>query len=191
MRLGPVTLDDPIFAAIDLSDIIPGVEGVVGYPLFLRSVVELNPGGAPARLFPPGDYPRQIEQWSELVLAGRKLFLECRFPENHRGLFMLDTGARRGLVFNPSAVQRLRLLESRKTWGSGSARGVGGQTPMRDGELAWFYLAEVRFDQPVVSFAQGTHSDPYSLGTVGMGFFKYLQVVFNVPESKIALVVAQ
>ncbi|MCP4661560.1 MAG: hypothetical protein GY856_39675 [bacterium] len=194
MRVGPLTLDDPVFAAIDLKDVIPGVAGVVGYPLFRRSIVELNPGGAPARLFPPGSYPREVDDWHELVVARLKLFLRGRFAGGHEGLFMLDTGARRGLTFNTPSVRELRLLDGRKTWKTRSARGVGGRTPMREGALAWFELGGVRFNEPIVAFAlaqQGGRADPYSMGSVGMGFLKYCQVVFNVPESKVAFLVAE
>ncbi len=193
MRVGPLTLDDPVFAVIDLSDVIPGVAGVVGYPLFRRSVVELNPGGAPARLFPPGSYPREVDDWHEVVLARRKLFLRGRFAGGHEGLFMLDTGARRGLIFTARFVRELRLLDGRKTWKTRSARGVGGRTPMREGALGWFELGGVRFHEPIVAFAlgqEGGHADPYSMGSVGMGFLKHCQVVFNVPESKVAFFAA-
>ncbi len=193
MRVGPLTLEDPVFVAIDLRDVIQGVAGVVGYPLFRRSLVELNSGGAPARLFPAGSYPREVDVWHKLVLARNKLFLKGQFPGGHEGLFMLDTGARRGLTFHTPAVRELRLLEGRKTWKIRGSRGVGGRTPMREGALAWFDLGGVRFNGPNAAFAlteQGAHADPYAMGAVGMGFLKHCQIIFDVPESKIAFFVA-
>lgn len=50
------------------------------------------------------------------------------------------------------AVERLGLLAGRETRESRSG-GVGGSRPSRKGKLAWFELADRRFESPEVEFA--------------------------------------
>ena len=58
------------------------------------------------------------------------------------------------------------------------------------GKIAWFELAGHRFEQPSVSFVAPNAPDVERLegfDGIGMGFMRAFFVVFNYPESKVAL----
>ncbi|MCP4573720.1 MAG: hypothetical protein GY838_15280 [bacterium] len=193
IRVGPLTMENPILAEIDLSGIIPGVEGIIGYPLFRRAVVEINPAGSglPVRVFPLGGYPEEVPVWHDLLLVGRHPFVVCGFEGENEGLFLLDTGHRLAATFSTRAVDQLGLLRKRKTWKASGSGGVGGQAKKRRGKIEWIEIGGVRFIGPTVDFSRAVHggfSNPYREGTVGMGLLCRFRLVIDYANGRMAFV---
>jgi hypothetical protein len=185
-----MTMNNPVLAAIDLSGIIPGIEGIIGYPLFRRSIVEIRPDGGSVRISPPGVYPEELS-WTRLLIAQHKAFVVCRFEGDREGLFCLDTGHRGAATFHTPAVKKLGLLTGRRTWKGSGSGGVGGIPSKRSGVLDWFEIGGVRFIRPTVDFAQATRGgfcNPYAMGHVGMRVLSHFRLVIDYREEKIAFI---
>jgi len=67
---------------------------------------------------------------------------------------------------------------------------VKGDAETLAGRIAWFEFAGRRFETPIVQFDLPTNpsaSQARLAGVIGRGFLREFVVVFNYPESKIAL----
>lgn len=195
MRLGPMTVEGPIFMELDLAFLeqhfgVP-VGGIVGYELFARCTVELDITGAAIALNDPADYalPEQ-SQWEDALLYGRHPCVRASVEERE-GVFKIDTGAAGDTVtMHYQAVIDLGLLEGRETR-AGAAGGVGGQVSVRSAELASFDLGGRRFAPVQASFAledKGAFSDAYVWGNIGGELIEPFVLVFDYPHRRIGFV---
>jgi len=136
-ELGPLRFENPMYVELDLSFLAgifdEEIVGIVGYDVFARSVVELDPATGEASLHDPATYTLKGGEWRELLLDGRVPAVQASF-EGHTGLFRLDTGANGTVTFHGPTVARLDLLAGREL-GSGSAGGVGGSIPTSTGTI--------------------------------------------------------
>ncbi len=183
-------MKDPVFAAIDLSGIIPGIEGIIGYPLFRRSVVEIESRIESVRIYPRNTNVMDEFRWEDLLVAKRHAYIACRFEGDREGLFCLDTGHRGAVTFHTPSVFKYDLLEGRVTRKS-SGTGVGGQSSKRCGPIDWFEIGGERFAELQVAYAttpNGGFSDPYAVGHVGMGLLKQFKIMIDYSTGKIAFV---
>jgi hypothetical protein len=194
-QLGRLTINNPLYLASDLSDFsAPRREkraGLVGYPLFARAVVEFGRGGERIALYDPASYKLPNGKWQELIYAAHTPAFYARLEGDHRGLFMLDTGASGTVFLYSKFTKEHGLLEGRKTsemTGSGSG---GGTLTSMTGQIEWFELAGYRFKNPTVEFSiegEGVEQDGIQ-GIIGRDFMKQFQtIVFNFPQKKIAFI---
>jgi hypothetical protein len=220
LELGPLDWHGLVLLDLDLafvSDLL-GVEvaGIVGYDLFGRAVLDLEPGPRPSSpgdldgdgspdpapplagggrlgLHAPGAWsPPAGTTFSALAFEGSSPCVLGRFPTLAGPVerwFRLDTGANGSVTFHAPAVDRHRLLANRDTT---LARfgGVGGSGGGFFGELEWFELAGRRFEAFECGFATteiGTFADPYTAGNIGQGLLEPFRIVFDYPQARIAL----
>jgi hypothetical protein len=185
-EVGPLTIDDPVMLELDLSPIAPffGVElaGILGYDVFARAVIELDLRTPAAKLHDPASFePSSGTRWEELLLDARIPTLRCRYEGEREGLFRMDTGDSSTVTFHTPTVERLKLLEGRKTK-STPLGGVGGFTGGRSGKLAWFEVGGRRVEDLDARFAQtekGPFSTPEIDGNLGTALLEPFVLFFD------------
>ena len=192
--LGRLTWRAPLLLAEDLSATTapPGARrgGVVGYPVFRRSVVEFAAGGDSVALYDPAAYPlRPGGRWTVLRFIALTPTTCAGMEGGRRGLFQLDTGAGGTVSFYAAYVTRERLLAGRDTQGVTSA-GTGGTFRTTAGTVEWFELAGRRWERPVVEFRTGGFSREGGAGVVGREFLRAFTLVFDYPHRRLALLPA-
>jgi hypothetical protein len=95
LRLGPLTMDDPMYGGIDLESLSTAIGtpivGICGYDLFSRAVVEIDMERLRVSLFDRGKYELTRGNWQELEIVGRHPCVRCTFaggegplPPRHR-----------------------------------------------------------------------------------------------------------
>lgn len=194
LELGPVTIADPIFIGLDLEFLNApfGVEvgGIIGYELLARCTVEFDLEAPYIALFDPEHYELEGGTWTEVLLDGRLPCVRASL-EGREGVFKLDTGAAGDTItVHSPAVRELGLLEGRTTR-AGRAGGVGGQVPVRDGNLESFELGGHQFGAIPASFAttdEGVFANPYVWGNLGGRVMSPFLLVFDYPHRRLGFV---
>jgi hypothetical protein len=194
LQLGPMTLDDPVFVELDLSFLAPvfGVQvaGICGYDVFARTVLDLDLEAVSLSVHDPSRFELHEGEWTRLFLDGGTPCIECRFEGDRSGLFKLDLGDPGTISFYSPAVKALGLLEGREVRSS-MVGGVGGMGKASTGNLEWFEIAGSRIEPLPVTFSQtdvGAFSSAHALGNLGSTMLKPFRIVFDYPDSRIALV---
>ncbi len=193
-QLGQAVLRDPVFIELNMKPFAAlmghKIVGICGYPFIARCLIEVEPVSTKMEVHDPAQYQLVGGSWQELVLHHNLPTVRARFEGDREDYFRLDTGANTTVDFHTPAVREYDLLVNRKTTPRLQG-GVGGLVKMQQGTLEWFELGGVRFEHPVVGFAQsdkGAFADPYIAGNIGIGFMKSFRIVFNYPAKKIAFV---
>lgn len=194
MTLGPVTIEDPLFIGVDFSGISAAlgenIAGVIGFPVIWRAVTEIDSEQGAVSLHDPALRDQLAVEWSPLTLYNRHSCMPASF-EGHDGVFVLDTGAgSSSVIFHAPATERLGLLKGRETTDS-MLGGVGGFSGAKAGEVKWFELAGVRFENLPVRFAtesKGAMADAYLLGNIGGALLKGRVLIVDYQAGRFALV---
>ena len=194
LALGPVEIDRPIFLEIDLSPLKEAfgvnIDGILGYDLFMRSLVELDVAGDSLHLYEPGAWDTLEADWLEVVFHRNAPLLSCSFDGDHTALFDLDTGFPGQVTFNRSFAERTGLLDELDSE-TFTAGGVGGTMEMHSGQLEWLEIGGRRWEQvpfSVAGEAQGVLADEAVGGLVGTGLLPSLRVLIDYPNGRIGLV---
>jgi hypothetical protein len=194
LEVGPLTLQNTPVVVMDFASVTGAfgarLAGLLGYPLFAKAVIEVNYPQQSIACFDPTQYQLPRGAWLPLTVKDRRPFLTARFEGDHEGLFMLDTGSTVTVDFLPDFVQQHTLLDHRAVH-TAYHRRVSGNYKKAMGTLAWFEVAGHRFEQPTVGFRLPNTPDGLPKGVagiIGQGLLREFIVVFNYPESKIALV---
>ena len=193
LRVGPLTLHEPLFVSLDLStwenNFGVTIAGIVGYDVMSRAVVRVVPRQPIIEMFPLGKDPHGAN-WIDCILPNRVPAVTASV-EGHEGYYTLDTGAALATVdFRAPAVQRLALLQDRRTRRD-SAGGVGGRTPTRAGTVETFELAGKTWKNLAVEFSLadvGSFADPYTDGNIGGRVLKHFELWFDYTNSRIGFV---
>jgi len=175
MTLGPLTTDGPLFIGLEVAQYSAvmgeNIAGVIGFPVIWRSVTEFDAETGSVALHDPAKRDDLGVEWSPLTVYNRHSCLPAKF-DGHEGVFLLDTGAGSStVIFHAPTVERLKLLEGRKTSDS-MLGGVGGMRAAKAGTIERFELAGERFENLDVRFAvdaEGAMSDAYLVGNIGGG----------------------
>jgi Aspartyl protease len=194
LEIGPMVLQNTRVAVLNFSSLTPAfgerLAGLLGYPFFAKAVIEVNYPKQSISCFDPQHYRLPRGEWQPLTLKSNRPALTARFEGNRDGLFMLDTGSTATVHFFPGFIEKHALLDHRDVSKATRSR-VSGAYELLVGEIAWFELAGRRFEKPTVGFrlpnrpeSEGTEG---FAGVIGHGFMREFIVVFNYPESKVAL----
>ncbi len=194
LTLGPVEIERPTFLEIDLSPLRAAfgmdIDGILGYDLFMRSLVELDVTGDSLRLSEPGTWDALEADWQEVTFHRNAPLLSCSFPGGHTALFDLDTGFPGQVTFGRSFAEQHGLLDELELE-TFTAGGVGGMMEMHSGVLEWFELDGHRWEQVPISVAgeaQGVLADEAVAGLIGTGLLSPYRVLIDYPNKRIALV---
>jgi hypothetical protein len=194
LTLGPVEIDRPTFLEIDLSPLREAfgmdITGILGYDLFMRSLVELDVSGDSLSLHPPGSWESRQADWLEVIFHRNAPLLSCSFDGDHSALFDLDTGFPGMVTFNRSFADRSGLLDGLDTE-TFTAGGVGGMVEMQGGQLEWLEIGGRRWEQvpfSVAGEAQGVLADEAVAGLIGTGLLSSYRTLIDYPNGRIGLV---
>lgn len=191
--VGPLTLQRTVVGVMDLSAASVSFgerfAGLLGAPFFANAVVEVDyPHGA-ISCFAPTTYRLPRGHWQPLTLIGNRPTLTARLEGNVEGQFVVDTGNTATAIFFPAFTQQHGLLQNRGVRRVTQTT-VQGDAEVLAGHIAWFEVAGHRFEQPSVLFALPNSpqaAETRLAGAIGRGLLREFLVVFNYPESKIAL----
>ncbi|HVP67906.1 MAG TPA: aspartyl protease family protein [Anaeromyxobacteraceae bacterium] len=187
VAVGDATVRDQVFAVYpmgQLSDVEGlSVDGLIGYEVFKRFVVEVNYGSSQLVLMLPSAFRYQ----------GKGIAVPFQF-NNHipqvegaldglPGKFDIDTGSRSSVdLLGPFVVQH----DLRKKYATTSVLvtgwGVGGPARSYVTRARELRLGEVVVRDPVLLLSaqeKGAFSDPYVAGNVGGGVLRRFNVTFD------------
>jgi len=191
--VGPLTLQHTVVGVMDLSAASASFRerfaGLLGYPFFANAIVEVDYPHGSISCFDPKTYRLPRGNWQPLTLIGNLPTLTAHLQGNIEGQFLVDTGNTSTVLFFPEFIQKHALLHNREVQRV-KQTSVRGDAETLAGRIAWFEFAGHRFETPMVQF--GLPTTPHSLqtrlaGVIGRGLLREFIVVFNYPESKIAL----
>lgn len=192
MRLGPLTIDEPLFVEMDLSAIssAAGVEiaGIVGYDVLRRAVVEIDVARPSLAILDPASPPDRGDAWQPIAIYGKHVYVRARF-ESHEGWFRLDTGAPQvPVIFNGPAVDDLSLLDGRET--RKASIGIpGGTMEVAMGEVKGLELAGHVFEALPALFpteTKGAFADRETIGNLGLSCLSPFRVTFDYGRKRAA-----
>ncbi len=172
-------------------------DGVIGYKLFSRYVVEVDYQSRVVNLYEPKAYqytgpgesvPLRI--LSNLPFARVKIQIEGRQPLD--GEFIVDMGAGRfTVILNTPLVESHNLLAApQKTIKEPGAKGVGGDVKLLVGRLPRLQLGSFTLTDPVVHFAQdrkGAFASSEFSGVIGGELLRRFKVVFDYAHKRMIL----
>jgi len=194
LTLGPVEIDRPTFLEIDLSPLREAfgmdIAGILGYDLFMRSLVELDVAGDSLRLCELGAWDARQADWQEVVFHRNAPLLSCSFEGNHTALFDLDTGFPGMVTLGRAFAEQHGLLDELELE-TFTAGGVGGMMEMHSGMLEWFEIGGRRWEQVPFSVAgetQGVLADEAVAGLIGTGLLPSYRALIDYPNGRIGLV---
>lgn len=195
-EVGRMTLQHTTVVVMDFSAVTAflghRLAGLLGYPFFAKAVIAVDYPHKSIRCFAPQQYRLPRGTWQPLTVTTHRPTLKARLEGNVDGVFLLDTGDTSTVTFRPDFAQRHRLLANREVTQTTRVGVSGASAIMWQGTLAWFEVAGHRLEKPTVLFEPPTTLDrqlPVGLaGIIGQGLLRDFLVVFNYPESKVALV---
>ena len=196
LKIGPMTIARPIFWSLPMNVIRfmidKDIDGVIGYDVFRRSIVELDAAKPSVRLYDPALYDGKGLDWRPFRYASNKLIhVLCRFEGNHEGYFLIDTGSNCGVSIRTETFRSLGFKINEKH--SHQQFNLGGATFSRSSDktkLAWFEIGGHRLTDLEVSLDD--HVEHYvgvnNIGAVGLAILSQFDVVFDYPNMRMAFV---
>jgi hypothetical protein len=199
LTVGGLTVKNLDIASFDMSELMKDFDeeivGMLGYPVFEHSVVkiEFGRGGEEDRvsLFDPGSYRLERGEWQRLGTLNFQPVLSGRVNRTHNAVFVVDTGYNGTLAFYSVFTANHDVLEGRPSTPSQSYTVCGESTELNS-TVRVFEVAGNTYDDFAVSILQpGSITDvaPGRLGGfVGRDFLDEFDVVFDIPNGRIALI---
>jgi hypothetical protein len=168
-------------------------DGVIGYDLFARYVVQIDYAARQIRLYEPAGYrPPATAETLPIQLVDRKPYTTAVLGlsgESISSNVHLDTGFGGVVSLNANFVAEHRLIEragpSLTSWN----RGVGGITEARTARFEHVSLGSFRIARPVVGLAmvQGAGVRRDSAGRIGGELLRRFTVTFDYRSRTVAL----
>ena len=200
LTLPGVTMNNQTFVVFPPDRTPPAVgraiDGVIGYTLFSRYVVEIDYQSCVVTLHEPGAYKYegagervQLNILSKLPFAPMKIPLAGRKPLE--GQFMVDSGAGRfTLILNTPVVATNNLLAVPQRTITELGAGVGGEVKLLVGRLPILQLGQFTLKDPVIHFAQdrkGTFANSDFSGVIGGELLRRFNVIFDYAHKQMIL----
>jgi predicted aspartyl protease len=202
LAVGPLTVREPLFVEVDMGPFgrACGVKlaGVLGYDLFARAVVTLDP--APREPAPrvaiddPASYALEDPVWAPLRFEQGRPMVAARVAadggaavDGVTGVFAIDTGSSVAVTLYAAAPPTLALRRGARA----AVRGLTGARSGRAAELAWIEVAGCRFEEvPALVAAPGpgvAGATAGVLGSLGATLFRDAALILDVPRRRLAL----
>ena len=171
------------------------VDGILGFPLFGKYIVEIDYPGSRVRIFRPDLY-RPSPQAAVLPLRMTtgpvvRGSIRVRGKEPLEADMQLDTGSAHILTVCAPFVDRHNLLESADELASGTTRGFGGAAVDIAGRIEEVRIGRFVAKMPIVRFARQTTgsfgSERHYSANLGGEFMKAYKVTFDIPGSRLFL----
>jgi hypothetical protein len=198
LTVGRLTIKNLDIAAFDLSGITETIEeeivGILGYPVFAHAVVEIGHddlGDDGVSVLDPKSYTLKEGQWHPLDTSNFQPVVTCRVNRQYHAPFVVDTGFNGAVSFYSVFAANHDVLEGRPAT-ERPFDTVCGEAIGLEGTARVFEIAGNTFDNLTVSIQRpGSITDvaPGRLGGfVGRGLLAEFNVVFDMKNSRIALI---
>lgn len=196
LELGGIRIAPPAAITVSMKELgFQRAQGVLGFPLFGKYVVELDYPGSRVRIFHPGSYrlPPQAQVLPMRMTTGPVVrgSVRVRGRAPIEADMQLDTGSAHVLTFCTPFVDRHRLLLSADELVSGRTRGFGGFSADLTGRIEEVRIGRFAVEKPVVRFSrQATGSfgtEQHYSANIGGEFMKRYRVTFDIPGSRLVL----
>lgn len=190
LDIGTAHLDDLVVSSYDLGPSLSGmrVDGILGYPFFASSVVELDFANHVMRFGPPGSF---VPHGEKIALDVDRELPEATFGMNDRltAPFIVDTGnSGEMLLYHPFIIKHPGLVPFT---GSGSLNyGVGGTNRTYHTQLDELLLGSTplyRRSVDVVLADTGAFADRVDAGNVGLGVLRNFTATFDLGNAAMYL----
>ncbi len=190
LAIGDASLDDLVVSTIDLQPGLGGAEidGILGYPFFASSLVQLDFDqgvmrfGPPGSFQPPGqrialDVDREIPEATALV------------NDAISAPFIVDTGnSGEMLLYGPFVAAHPGVVPA--TGSRSTNYGVGGSDATYRTHLAALRIGETSIARPtvdVVEASSGAFADRTDAGNLGLGILRRFVVTFDLANDAMYL----
>ena len=166
------------------------VMGVLGWDILLRSIVEMDMHNGTITINNPANYELDKKYVEKLFLHWNVPYVMATFEGNKKGYFLIDSGAgNKGPIFHSMAVDRLDLLNNRKTK-SGKVIGAGGEADVEIGMLEWIQVGGHRTNNITSIFLRGDdgEADLFTSGFLGGKVIQSQIIVFDYAHNEIGFI---
>jgi predicted aspartyl protease len=189
--IGVAHLDDLVATSIDLRGAMGGVsriDGILGFPFFASSLVEIDFAHRTMRFGPPGSFEPRGERVPLDIDRG---LVEATFELDHRiaAPFIIDTGnSGELLLYRPFIAAHPGIVPFSSAVVSNY--GIGGAAPTYRSSLDELLLGDVPLYHriaDVVMAEKGAFADRVDAGNVGLGILRNFVVTFDLSNSALYL----
>lgn len=199
VSLPGIDLADQTMGTLSLSAISAQagqpLDGILGYPMFSRLVVEVDYPNKCVSLFDPAAYRYEGRGVSlPLTFKANVPYVKARvvLPDGRSisGKFLVDTGASSSVILSPEAVLREGVKGSLGKTMTVQSRGVGGATEVNLARVAKLELGGFSLTQPIVALqpqGPGRISAEGTIGNIGGGVWSRFKVIFDYPGKRMIL----
>lgn len=193
LRLGPITLTDPILNQIDASQLVEvlGEEfaGIIGYEYFRQAIIEVDLPGNRLQVHAPDSPELAAVRWFPLTFDNAHPLVQASIPQHADGWYRIDLGAAGepfgNVVFTSPTRKNLKLGGDRTL-----ERLDAGPYKFDLDQLAWIDLAGQRFERKAVAYSvdhSGLFADPFTMGNIGANLLSEFRVLFDYERERFAL----
>jgi predicted aspartyl protease len=191
LDIGVAHLDDLVATSLDLRGALGDVsrlDGILGFPFFASSLVELDFGRRTMRFGPPGSFTPQGEL---IPLDVDRGLVEATFSIDRSiaAPFIVDTGnSGELLLYHPFVGAHPGVVAVRGE--SVNNVGIGGATPTYRTSLDSLLLGSIplyHLVTDVVMAERGAFADHVDAGNVGLGILKNFIVTFDIANRALYL----
>lgn len=193
LRLGPITLADPILNQIDTTELadVLGTEfaGIIGFEFFRQAIIEVDLAGNQLQVHHADSAELQSLHWYPLTVDNAHPLVQATIPQQSDGWYRLDLGAAGepfgNVIFTSPARKRLNLGADRQL------QHVDAGTYQFDiDRLDWIEVAGERFEQRSVAYSadqSGLFCDPFTVGNIGATLLSEHRVFLDYEQERFAL----
>lgn len=192
LALGPVEIEKPIFAGLDLSFLSLSygrkIGGLLGHGFLSRVLVELDMKNKELRLYEPGTWDERREDWQEIVFHNNGPGIVGELPGGRKGIFYLDSGAPGTVAFSQYYIAKEELFGDGPVNRSMTG-GVGGNVLAYNGMIPWFAFGGHRFEDLGVTLVKaddGVMAERAVAGLIGNDLMGRFKLLWDVPGKRIA-----
>jgi len=197
LNLGGIEIRPPLSFAFDMKPLgFKGtVDGILGFPLFGKFIVEIDYPGSRVRIFHPDSYRPSphaavlpLRMTTGPIVRGS---IRVRGKEAIEADMQLDTGSAHILTLCSPFVDRHQLLDSADELVPGTTRGFGGAAVGIAGRIEEVRIGPFAAKMPIVRFARQTTgsfgTERHYSANLGGEFMKAYKVIFDIPGSRLFL----
>lgn len=185
--LGALEVKNASGIVTSLPDAIPGVDGVIGGPLFRHAVVHVDFDAGVIRFHDPASPPNVVGDTIPLRVAPNgHVFIPGRITVNGVGRELdlhLDTGARQAFALAPASLKQMRVKPraSIQTITGFGSRGMGHGSLIRSDTLRIGRTALTNVTTTV------PNNEPADEGRVGIQVLRRFNLVIDYPGRRLIL----
>ena len=195
IKIGDISLEEqtiivmPADSHRDLAFVNEGMDGIIGYGLFSRFVVAIDPIEKTVTLTDPADFKYQGQgEKIPLIWNGRFPSILCHSEiEEGKTIAMeliVDLGHSFALSLNVDEKTAITLPE--KTIDTRIGRGTSGNVMGKIGRINNFQLGQYQLNNVLASFKSGPRTGPAQMekeGNLGAEILRRFHLIFNYSEN--------